>query len=407
MKRIVVAIDSLKGCLDSLSASKALAEGMMANAGGLDKNGNGMIKAIYVPVADGGEGTAEALSFGDSRFDRQQSIVSGPTGKEIVAEWYYDAESATAFIDMSAAAGLALIDEGQRNPLNTTSYGVGQLLMEAASKGARKILLGLGGSATVDAGLGACQVLGIRLIGTHCPGDVQLPTDTDEYPLPSPFTGKMLPLIKDFKLTGDFRIKQPFAEKYDLELLLLCDVTAPFTGERGAAQVFGPQKGANPEEVAYLENGMENIRELIISQLGIDLNTVAGSGAAGGMAGGLMALAGGKIRKGAPLLLDAIGFDDIIEGADLIITGEGSSDFQTLMGKLPFEILQRGQRKNIPVWLVAGRIADREALQKAGFAKVICINSPEIIKRSHTEGLPAMDPEVARRRLAHAQFTWS
>ena len=350
MKRIVVAIDSMKGCLDSLSASKALTEGLMANAGSVGKTErmivdaegaskaeamgemHDKVEAIYVPVADGGEGTAEALSYSDGRFARQQSTVLGPLGTEIVAEWYYDAESATAFIDMSAAAGLVLIDESRRNPLNTTSYGVGQLLMEAASKGARKILLGLGGSAIVDAGLGACQALGVNLF------------DTGNHLLPYPFTGKMLPLVKDFN------IEQSFAERYGLDLLLLCDVTAPFTGERGAAQVFGPQKGAGPEEVAYLEKGMENVRELILSRLGIDLNTVAGSGAAGGMAGGLMALAGGEIREGAPLLLDAIGFDAIIEGANLIITGEGSSDSQTLMGKLPFEILQRGQRKNRQVW---------------------------------------------------------
>ncbi|MDE5870755.1 MAG: glycerate kinase, partial [Muribaculaceae bacterium] len=138
---------------------------------------------------------------------------------------------------------------------------------------------------------------------------------------------------------------------------------------------------------------------------GLQLHDAAGSGAAGGMAGGLMAFAGGKIVKGASAVLDAIGFDDIIEGADLIITGEGSSDRQTLMGKLPYEILQRGRRKSIPVWLVAGRIADEDALSEAGFAKTVCINSPEIVERSGTERQPPMDPETAERRLSHVWRT--
>ncbi len=351
MKKVVVGMDSMKGCLDSLSASGALADGVAKQFPEAE--------VICVPVADGGEGTAAAMAFGNDRFVRQSSLVAGPLGDVVSAEWYLDEETGTAVIDMAAAAGLNLVEESRRNPLVATTYGVGELILEAVSKGAKKNLLGLGGSATVDGGMGAIQALAQR--------------QTDS-------------VIESLK-------------RGEVELELLCDVEAPFTGERGAARVFGPQKGASAEDVEVLEERLEDIRMMVLESQGIDLNEVPGSGAAGGLAGGLMAFAGGRIVKGAETVLDAIGFDDIIEGADLIITGEGSSDRQTLMGKIPFEILQRGKRKGVPVWLVAGRVSDEETLLQAGFERVICINSPENIERSGTVGMEAMEPEVASKRL--------
>ncbi|MDE6648954.1 MAG: glycerate kinase [Muribaculaceae bacterium] len=373
MKNVVVAMDSMKGCLDSLSASMALSDGIAEHSSG--------IQTYCVPVADGGEGTAVALTYGDSKFIKKTSKVTGPVGERISAEWYIDKESGTAFIDMASAAGIALISEDERNPLNTTSFGVGELIFEAVEAGAKKILLGLGGSATVDAGLGACQALGVKFF------------DMQGNEIRNEITG--ISLVK----VNDFDSESLSANLKHIELSLLCDVTSPFTGFCGAARVFGPQKGASPEDVEILELGMENVRDLIKSKTGLDLNDIAGSGAAGGMGGGLMSLAGGKITKGASTILDLIGFDKVIERADLIITGEGSSDSQTLMGKIPYEILQRGKRKNIPVWLVAGRVKDQESLFNAGFEKIICINSPEIVARSKTEGQNPMDPDVAAKRL--------
>ncbi len=373
MKKIVVAMDSMKGCLDSLSASKALADGITKHYAD--------IIAVCIPVADGGEGTAEALAFGNSKFAKQISKVTGPLGGVISAEWFLNRKAATAFIDMASAAGLTLIDERSRNPMFTTTYGVGELILEAFHKGARKILLGLGGSATVDAGLGACQALGLRLL------------DKDRKELPIPFTGKLFDRITDYDISGFL------VDNNNVELFLLCDVKAPFTGPEGAACVFGPQKGASPKEVRFLEKGMEHVRKMIISKNKLDLNEVAGSGAAGGTAGGLLAIAGGRICQGASLLLDAIGFDKSIYNADLIITGEGASDRQTLMGKIPFEILQRGRKRGIPVRLVAGRINDKEALLQAGFERTVCINSPEIIAKSGTFGMNPLDRETAIKRL--------
>ena len=342
MRKVVVAMDSMKGCLDSLSASRALAAGIS------DKNAD--VEVACVPVADGGEGTAEALIFGNSKFAKQISKVTGPLGKKILAEWYLDEESGIAIMDMAAAAGLDKVDESDRDPLRATTYGVGELITEAVGKGVRKIMLGLGGSATVDGGVGALDAM--RFMG-----------------------------------------------EVDVDLVLLCDVSAPFTGERGAARVFGPQKGASSKDVEVLEKRLEELRRLVKERKGIDLNEVPGSGAAGGLAGGLMAFPGGRIVKGASYVLDAIGFDDFIEGADLIVTGEGRSDRQTLMGKIPYEILQSGKRKNIPVWLVAGCVKDRDALLDAGFEKVVCINSSENAERSGTVGRNPMEPEVAKKRL--------
>ena len=353
--KAVVAIDSMKGCMGSAEASEACAGGIREALPGAE--------VIVVPVADGGEGTAAAIAFSDKSIVGKTCRVSGPDGTPTDAEWWMDAAKKTAYIDLASAAGLTLIPEEKRNPLTATTFGVGQLILSAAAEGARHIVLGLGGSATVDGGVGACEALGVRFGFDHI---------------------DMSHVCNRLKV---------------IDLRLACDVSAPFTGEKGAARVFGPQKGATPAEVELLEERLEHLRQLIFRQFGIDLNAVPGSGAAGGCAGGLMALAGGKIEKGAALVLDSIGFDRIIAGADLIVTGEGSADRQTLMGKLPYEILRRGKKAGIPVALAAGRISDSEALREAGFAVIVDINSEANARRSATEGQEAMDAGVASRRL--------
>lgn len=376
MKNVLVAMDSMKGCLSSYFASLYV-------AGGLEENCPDT-KAWFIPVSDGGEGMVEMVASALRCGDYCYCKVIGPLDKEVEARWLKlkDSEGWHAYMELAAASGLTLIEQDVRNPLFTSSYGVGQMINDALKAGIHDVMLGLGGSATVDAGFGALQALGLRLL------------DSEGKELLRPFKGGMLSDIMDIGFSDPFRDKIA-----KLKLTLLCDVDAPFTGEKGAARVFGPQKGADEEDVEILEEGMEHVRKLIIEKTGIDLNLVPGSGAAGGAAGGLVALAGAHIKKGAPTLLDIIGFDNELDYVDLIITGEGSSDRQTLMGKVPYEILQRGKRKNIPVWLVAGRIRDRESLLEAGFERVICINSPEIVWRSNTIGKNAMDPDVAAERL--------
>lgn len=379
MKKIVVAMDSMKGCLDSYHASLWVATGVQEILP--DAN------VSFIPVSDGGEGMMDMVATGQSEAEFINCIVKNPLSNDIEARWLKlkQDKGHSAYIDFASASGLTLIDESLRNPLHTTSYGVGQLIRNALKSGIRDVYVGLGGSATVDGGLGALQALGLRLI------------DRNGNELPRPFTGGMLGQLGDIEFTEQFREKIS-----GLRLTLLSDVEAPLTGADGAARVFGPQKGADPQTVTLLETGMENLRELVLRKMNIDLNLFPGSGAAGGAAGGLMAFAGGEIKKGASTLLDIVGFDSDIEGADLIITGEGQSDRQTLMGKIPFEIMQRGRKQNVPVWLVAGRVKDREALVDAGFERVIGINTPDIVGRSMTIGKNPMDPEVASRRLSYA-----
>lgn len=358
MKKIVVAMDSMKGCLSSLDASRSVAVGVMADFP--------EAYVRYLPVADGGEGTSEALAYESNGYKKICTKVCGPLGEKVSAEWYYDRCGEVAVIDMASAAGITLIEEDDRDPINATTYGVGELIMKAVSLGAKYIYLGLGGSATVDGGMGALMALGKNASSMALLGDRDFHT---------------------IALEG-------------VELVLLCDVDAPFTGERGAARVFGPQKGASEDEVEILEERLEKIRKMALDSKGIDLNQVPGSGAAGGLAGGLVAFAGAKIMPGAATILDLKNFDRELEDSDLIITGEGRSDAQTLMGKLPYEILRRGMRKGIPVWLVAGRVSDEDALLEAGFERVICINSPDIVERSETIGKDPMAPEIAARRLS-------
>ncbi len=390
MKKILVAMDSMKGCLDSYHASLWVAAGM--------QDAFPESKVSFRPVSDGGEGMAEMVAFGRKDAEYKNCKVQGPLGTAIEGVWLKcpclpedsvdegenrkRASEMVAYMDFASAGGLTLIQVEERNPLKTTSYGVGEMINAALGEGINNVVLGLGGSATVDGGLGALQALGLRVL------------DKNGQELLHPITGGMLEDVEDLEFTEVFRNNIT-----KLNLTLLCDVDAPFTGERGAAHVFGPQKGADTAGVELLEKGMEKVRKVILRKTAIDLNQFHGSGAAGGAAGGFMTLAGGRIVPGASTLLDLTGFDKDIEDADLIITGEGSSDIQTLMGKIPFEILQRGKHKNVPVWLVAGRIRDREALADAGFEKIICINSPDIVERSATIGKDPMDPDVASRRL--------
>lgn len=376
MRKIIVAFDSMKGCLSSRDASAAFAQGV--------RNVDSEAQVLVVPVADGGEGTARVLAEAAGLTAPLYSSVCGPMGDEVYAEWWFDDNSRTAYIDMAQASGLTLVDKSGRNPLCATSHGFGELIAKALDRGASSIVVGLGGSATVDGGSGACQALGVRFF------------DKGKTLIRSYMDGSRLSSVTDIDVSRlDSRLR-------DVCLTLVCDVVNRLTGVGGAAEVFAPQKGASADDVTLLDNGLENFRNLIFRKFGVDLNCIPGSGAAGGCAGGLMALAGGVIREGAPLVLDALHFGSLLEGASAVVTGEGASDSQTLMGKLPCAILRFGLKAHVPVALVAGVIKDRERLEKAGFSPVIHINSPEIIAASHTSGGIDTDAAIAARRLQAA-----
>ena len=336
MKKIIVAIDSFKGCLTSAEANQAASEGILL--------GMPDAKVVQVPVSDGGEGWLEAFQAAMGG-EIVEVNVKDPLMRPIVAQYLVQGD--TAVIEIAKASGLTLLKPEERNPMVATSYGTGQLVVDAVRRGCKHIIVGLGGSATSDCGMG------------------------------------MLEAIDHAKLKMD----------HDVRFTIATDVTNPLCGENGAAHVFAPQKGASHDDVLALDARAKRFAEVSAKHLGRDCQNMPGAGAAGGLGYAFLQYMNADCRSGIDLLLDTIHFDDLLQDADLVITGEGSADRQTLMGKLPFGILQRAMRQNVPVMLVAGRIADEQQLLAAGFSRVACINPP---------GLPlviAMQPETAKENI--------
>ena len=301
-------------------------------------------QVVQVPVSDGGEGFLEAFkaAMGGSIIEVN---VKDPLMRPIVAQYLIQGD--TAVIEIAKASGLTLLKPDERNPMAVTSYGTGQLVVDAVRKGCKHIIVGLGGSATSDCGIG------------------------------------MLDAIHNSQ----------FIIHNDVRFTIATDVTNPLCGEQGAAHVFAPQKGATPEMVEALDARAKRFAEASAKHMGRDCQNIPGAGAAGGLGYAFLQYMNAECRSGIDLILDTIHFDDLLQNADLVITGEGSADRQTLMGKLPFGILQRARKQNVPVMLIAGRIADEQQLLDAGFSRVTCINPP---------GIPleiAMQPDTAKENI--------
>lgn len=368
MKKIVVAADSFKGSLSSREIATIVAEAVS------DVFPDCL--TVCLEMADGGEGTIDALcrALGGSRIE---VTVSNPLGKPVVAEYAIvnvPGEGTTAVIEMSKASGLTLIPEGLRNPLLTTTFGTGELILDALKRGCKHFLIGIGGSATNDGGIGMLAALGWRF------------QDSDGNELPP--VGASLGKINSIDSSG----RNPALE--GCSFVTACDVDNPFCGPDGAAFVFASQKGAGPEEVLLLDRGLESFSSVILECTGVDVKEIPGAGAAGGLGGALLAFLGAKLTPGAEMVLDAIGFDAQAEGADLVITGEGRMDFQTLKGKAPLCVLHHATRLGIPTVSLAGIVTDYDLLKDLGYKDILCINPP---------GLPpetAMQPAVARRNLS-------
>lgn len=341
--KIVLAIDSFKGCLTSVEANQAAAEGIRAVRPDAE--------VVQVPVSDGGEGFLEAFH---AAIGGEMVIIGvrDPLMRRISARYLLKGD--TAVIEMAQACGLTLLSADERNPLLATSYGVGQLVADAVRRGARHIIVGLGGSATSDAGIGMIRAL-IDAFAPHGTWD-------------------------------DVQALRP------VRFTIASDVQNPLCGANGAAYVFAPQKGATPEMVSRLDARARRFAEVSARHFGYDRSQQPGAGAAGGLGYAFLQYLDADCQPGIRLLLDALHFRDLIRDASLIITGEGAADRQTLMGKLPMGILQ--QSCGIPVALIAGRISDCDRLLRAGFAKVKCINPA---------GLPqevAMQSSIACRNIA-------
>ena len=360
MRKTVVASDSFKGCLSSAQVADAVEKGIHEVYPDCE--------VVKLAVADGGEGTIEALALtlGGSIVEVQ---VQDPLGRLIPAE-YAIVDGTTAVIEMSRASGLTLLKEEERNPMLTSTYGTGQMVADALAKGCRRFIMGIGGSATNDAGTGMLEALGYRFMDAE--GNL--------------LKGRGESLRKLQHIDSSNAV----AGLKDSSFIVACDVDSPFCGLKGAAYVYGPQKGATPEMVRELDEGMLAFSRLIYKETGTDVMNIKGAGAAGGLGGALKAFMDADLKKGADMVLDAIGFDQTIKDADLVITGEGKIDGQTLNGKLPSAVARRASARKIPVIAICGR-TDVESLPC--FAR-ICPVTPQEMPLEQ-----AMQPDIAMENI--------
>ena len=306
-------------------------------------------ETTLVPVADGGDGTLEALVGSGGRY--LESVVSGPLGERVKARWGITAGGRTAVIEMARASGLVLVQEGKKDPRLTSSYGTGELIGAALDERCREIIVGLGGSATNDGGAGMAQALGASL--------------TDALGAELPRGGAALGRLERIDLSNlDPRVKET-------RILAATDVTNPLCGPEGASAVYGPQKGATPDMAVELDSALERFAGVVRHDLGIDVMSMSGAGAAGGMGAGLVALVGAEIVSGAALVCDTVGLNDQLAGAGLVITGEGTLDGQTVYNKAPMEVARRAIARGVPVIVVAGALGPgHEAVLERGVTAV-------------------------------------
>ncbi|MDM1272802.1 glycerate kinase family protein [Acinetobacter indicus] len=349
--RFVIAPDSFKESLSAVQAAQAMQRGILRQ----------FPDAIcrLVPLADGGEGTVDAL-LNACAGQKVACRVRGPLPQQQVESYFaLMDEGKTAVIEMAKANGIHLIPLAQRNPALTSTYGTGEMIRQALDLGVSKIVIGLGGSVTNDAGSGMAQALGVKFL--------------DQAGLEVQPCGGNLKQICEIDLSAlDARLATT-------EMLIASDVNNPLCGEYGASAIFGPQKGATPELVKILDQNLGYFANLVETTLGVNVQHQAGAGAAGGLGFGLLAFARAKIQSGVELLIQQTGLTEKIAQADVVLTGEGKIDRQTFMGKTPFGVAQVAKSLNKPVYAFAGMIGeDIEPLLEAGFTQIIGINPPDI-----------------------------
>ncbi len=325
--KIVIAPDSYKESLSALDVATAIERGF--------REIFPTAEYIKIPVADGGEGTVEAM-VAATKGRIVKVAVKGPLGEQAEGFYGISGDEQSAFIEMAAASGLEMVPPAKRDPLITTSWGTGELIRHALDAGVKHIIIGIGGSATNDGGAGMVQALGARLLDEQgqqiAPGGAALETLTQ------------IDIRELDKRLADCRIE------------VACDVTNPLTGDAGASAIFGPQKGATPQMIARLDKALERYAEIIARDLHIDVLNLAGGGAAGGMGAALYAFCGAELRQGIEIVTDALALDKYVTGADLVITGEGRIDSQTVHGKVPVGVAKVAKRHNIPVIGIAGSL---------------------------------------------------
>ena len=364
LQKIIIALDSFKGSLTSLQAAKACEQGI--------RHIFPSCNIITLPLADGGEGTLEALVYA-TKGRYVTSIVHDPLMRPVKAAYGISGDGKTTFIELAQASGLVLLKPEEQNPMKTTTYGTGELIRTAIENGSRNFLMGIGGSATNDAGTGLLQALGFRFF------------DAENRPVHG--CGENLQKIVRIDT------QEVMPELAACRFHITCDVTNPLAGPMGAAYVYAPQKGATPEMVGLLDNGLRHFAGIVERECRCNISTIKGAGAAGGTGGTLAAFFHATLDSGIRLLLDALHIAKYASDADLIITGEGKIDRQSFMGKTLQGIVAFGRANNIPVIAIAGKVEQIPASLKSGIREIYAITP---------SGMPlpqAMRPETAMRNI--------
>ncbi len=323
--RIIVAPDSFKGSVSAVCTANAMKKGI--------KEVFPEAEVIKVPIADGGEGTVEALVAATDGQMIYQKVV-GPQGDMVEAYWGILGDGETAVIEMAAASGLPLVPNDKKDPRIATTYGTGQLIKAALDRGLGKIIIGIGGSATNDGGCGMAQALGGSFI--------------DSSGKELPYGGAALSKLDSVDLSGmDTRLT-------DTVIMVACDVDNPLCGPKGASAIYGPQKGASPEMVVELDAALEHFANKVQGVTGKDVAGYPGAGAAGGLGAGLLFFTNAKLEPGVDLVLRVIEFESLVRSAQLVITGEGRTDFQTAFGKAPVGVAKLAKKYNVPILCLSG-----------------------------------------------------
>lgn len=366
--KIVLAFDSYKGCLTSGEVAATVSEAICKRCPSC--------QVVSFPLSDGGEGLLEALV--ESTKGQYIGCPSyDPLMRPLASTYGCTGDGQTAIIEMASCSGLNLLTDNERNPLHTTTYGTGIQIAHALSQGFRRFIIGLGGSATCDAGMGMLAALGYQFFDSQ---------------------GNLIPHPCGQHLSKVHRIDASHAHAalHESTFLVACDVNNPLHGVQGAAHIFAPQKGANAQEVKLLDKGLQHIGRLFDATVQKAISMTPGSGAAGGMGAALITFLRATLTSGSELVLDTIRFEEAIADAQLIITGEGHSDAQTLMGKLPFGVLNAAKKRRVPVVLMSGSITHCQQLLNAGFHQLIAITPP------HQPLAEAILPDQARLNLINA-----
>ena len=347
MKKIVIAPDSFKGTLSSLEVCNIVRKSLLEERDDLE--------IIEVPIADGGEGMTESFMCAFDDSEKVELKAKSPLGREI--DVYYAIVSGdTAVIEMAMASGITI--EKENDAMRASTYGTGEILKHALDKGIRKFFLGIGGSATTDGGIGCTAALGGKFLDKD--GNM------------APLCGQGLSDIVSIDLSDlDSRLKES-------EITVLCDVKNPLYGKNGAAYIFGPQKGASEKQVEYLDSGLKNLADISAEYLNKDFSQYEGTGAAGGLGFALVAFLGGKLKGGIDHILDMLNFNEKVKDADLVITGEGKMDSQSLMGKLPFGVAKRCAHTRVAA-VVGLNVADEKLIDELGISQVVETNPEHLL----------------------------